>query len=270
MCNLKDQKGQTLIIVLLVMIMALAMGIVISERLLRSTRRSTQIDSSARALAVSEAAMERILLTPNSTLESYIDNNSCGSSCQLTITGTDGVVANASVTLAYSGNSVSGVTVDIDKNTVYEIDLADYPDNTPVELCWDNATFGYNPSIYVTHVYSSTPFSVVKYAYNSASTVYSSNGFSASAPDLTYPNCATIPGKSSQDLIRVRALYNNVRLYVVPKNGATLPIQGYLITSVGFVNNVKRTVTAMKTKSYLPAEFDFALFNTSTSEAFQN
>ncbi len=266
-----NEKGQALIIVLLVMIMALGIGLAVSQRIITSYKRTTNLDSGSRALAVAESAVERILILSTSTLDQYISNNSCGSNCQLTITGSDGVVAKADVTLAYTGNSISTFNVDIEKDHTYEVDLVGYQAGKQLELCWDNAVSGDNPSIYSSYIYlSSGTYKVTKYAYNSSSTTYSLNGFSSSSPDLSYPNCFTFTPASTAQFLRVRAVYNDVSLHVIPKGGATLPIQGYLITSTGYVNNVKKTIKVVKSKPTLPSSFDFAIFSTSDTQPLGN
>ena len=90
------QKGQTLIIIVLTMMMALAVGISASSRFIKSVNVTTKSDSSNRALAVSEALTERLLAKPYATLKEYIDYDNCGTECALTISGGDGVSATAS------------------------------------------------------------------------------------------------------------------------------------------------------------------------------
>jgi hypothetical protein len=70
--------------------------------------------------------------------------------------------------------------------------------------------------------------------------------------------------------VRVRALYADLSLYVIPKSGGTLPVQGYLMTSVGRFGGVTKTVQALKSRSFVPASFDFVLFNTSEDTVLTN
>jgi type II secretory pathway component PulK len=67
------QKGQTLVIVLFIMVVALTIGVIISNRFIKTLRDISQSDSSSRALAVAEAAIENILLVPQETLEDYVN-----------------------------------------------------------------------------------------------------------------------------------------------------------------------------------------------------
>ncbi len=259
-----------MIFVLLVMVIALGIGLTISRRIIGGYKRTTALDSSSRAIAISEAALEKFLVLPTSTLDTYIQNNSCGSNCTISITGNDGLVATATVTLSYSGNSTTQVDTLVKKDQTYEANLSGYSSSAPLEVCWNNSTSGSNPSIYATHISGAAPYVINKYAYNAASTIYSSNGFTNSSPDLTYPSCFTIPAIATPKILRVRAVYNDASVHIIPKNGATIPIQGYLITSTGYVNNVKKTVKALRTKPFLPSTFDFAVFSTSSTDPFQN
>ena len=266
-----SKKGQTLIAVLMVMAISLAVGLAISQRIIVGQKRSTYQDTSARALAVAEAAIEKVLTYSSSTLDDYITNNNCGANCQVSITGSDGIVASATVTLSYSGNVSSSLDIKVLKDTTYELDLTSYSSTAQLEICWDNATSGDNPSIVTMQAYGSTmPSTVAYYAYNSASTSYTSNGFSSATPDISYQNCFTLPARSSLKFARVRSIYNDANVHFVPKSGATLPIQGYLLSSTGSVNNIKKTIQVVKSKPFLPASFDFTIFSTSTDDTLTN
>ncbi len=265
----KNQRGQTLIVVLMLMIISLSIGLAVSQRIISGSKRSVTLDSSSRAQAVAEAAIEKMLPVSTSTLDGYITNNNCGTNCQLTIAGADGVSATAAVTLAYAGNSSSLFNTKIEKDSVTELDLTGYG-NRALEICWDGSS-GNTPSVAALFVYgASVPYSSQRYAYNSASTTHSSNGFSAAAPDLSYANCFTIAAQSNPRFVRVRALYADLNLYVIPMSGGTLPVQGYLMTSVGRFGGVTKTVQALKSRSFVPASFDYVLFNTSEDTVLTN
>jgi Tfp pilus assembly protein PilX len=267
--NLNNQKGQTLIVVLMLMIISLSIGLAVSQRIISSSKRSVTLDSSSRAQAVAEAAIEKMLPTSTTTLDSYITNNNCGTNCQLTISGADGVSATATVTLAYAGNSTSLFNTKVERDAVTELDLTGYG-NRALEICWDGSS-GNTPSVSALFVYgASVPYTSQRFAYNSASTTHSSNGFSTAAPDLSYANCFTIGAQSNPRFVRIRALYSDLNLYVIPKSGGTLPVQGYLMTSVGRFGGVTKTIQALKSRSFVPASFDFVLFNTSEDTVLTN
>lgn len=265
-----NNKGQTLIFVAFVMIIALSIGVVISDRIIGGLNRSSGFDSSARALGVAQALSERVLALPNTTLDAYIQNNNCSTACNLSITGSDGVISTATATLSYAGSTATEFNVSVQKDSVYEVNLSGFSNSASINVCWENADSGNNPSVVASHVYGTSSYSIVKYAHNSTSTVYTANGFSTAGAYLSYPNCFTVTAKTNPKLLRVRAVYNDLKLHIIPQSGSTLPVQGYLITSVGAVNNVKRTVKYIKSSAFSPFPLDFAIFSTSETSGLGN
>ena len=86
----------------------------------------SNVDSAARALAVSEAAIEHILLLPMDTLEQYVTNRTCTTDCHLEIVGEDEIKAVANITLAFAGNTTSNYSIELDSYSVSEINLQGY------------------------------------------------------------------------------------------------------------------------------------------------
>src|SRR3972149_7855035 len=130
-----NENRQTLVIVVFLSIIALILGVTVSLRYLTNIRDIAQTDSSSRALAVAEASVERILLLPTETLEGYINSGNCGSDCYLLITGSDGVNAEANVTLSYLGNSISDFNLFLKRDNSGEVSLSGYPDDTGISVC---------------------------------------------------------------------------------------------------------------------------------------
>lgn len=269
---MRNQKGQTLIIVVLTMMMALAVGVSVSSRFLKSVNVTTRSDSSNRALAVAEALTERLLAKPYATLKGYIDFVNCGTECALTINGTDGVLAIASAVLSYVGNSPSPLSVSLKRNKVIEVDLTGYTANKTLSVCWNNPQSGGEASITGFLIYDTggSTYVLSNFAYNSLNSVYSSNGFSQSAGNYGYTNCFNIAGQTTPKLLRLKSVYNDVEAYVIPAAGANIPVQGILIKSTGTVQNATRVVSVTKSNSYLPIPFDYAIQVKSTTEPFSN
>ncbi|HRY56822.1 MAG TPA: hypothetical protein P5014_01525, partial [Patescibacteria group bacterium] len=71
----KTEKGQTLIIAVIIMAIALAVGVTVSSRFMSTLKNISESDNSTRALAVAEAAIENMLVVPQETLENYINYN---------------------------------------------------------------------------------------------------------------------------------------------------------------------------------------------------
>ncbi|OGC57793.1 hypothetical protein A3H26_00735 [candidate division WWE3 bacterium RIFCSPLOWO2_12_FULL_36_10] len=268
----ENQKGQTLIIVILTMMMALAVGISVSSRFLKSVNVTTRSDSSNRSLAVAEALAERLLVKPYATLKGYIDFGNCGTECALTINGEDGISATAGAVLSYVGNSTSALSVSLKRNKSIEVDLTDYTANKTLSVCWNNPSTGGEASITGFLVYGngSSTYVLSNFAYNSLSSVYSSNGFSQAATNFGYTNCFNIAGQTTPKLLRLKSVYNDVDAFVIPAPGVSLPIQGILIKSTGSVKDLTRVVSVIKSAASLPTSFDYAIQMKSTTTTFSN
>jgi len=265
-----SSKGQALVVVVFIMTLALAIGITASTRLLKSVDIGVKQDASGRALSVAEAAVERMLRLDTQTLSNYITYGNCGSNCQLTITGEDGVLAQANVTLSFIGNSQNPLAIDLKTGDVFEVDLTGYQNGKALQVCWNNPS-GDRPSIYAMLVYGSSPtFAIDSYAYNSIGSVYTSNGFSNPSASGGYDNCFTIPGHTNPKLARLRAFYNAVTAYILPSGGAAIPGQGIMIESMGSVSGVTKIVRVVKSKPFLPLQFDFAVFSKSATSPLSN
>jgi len=269
---MRNKKGQTLIIVVLTMMMALAVGISISSRFLKSVNVTTRSDSSNRALAVAEALTERLLVKPYATLKGYIDFGNCGTECALSINGTDGVLATASAVLSYVGNDSNSLPVSLKRDKVTEVYLTGYTANKTLSVCWNNPQSGGEGSVAGFLVYDTggSTYVLSNFAYNSLNSVYSSNGFSQAVSDFGYTNCFNIVGQTTPKLLRLKSVYNDVEAYVIPAAGATIPVQGILIKSTGTVQNSTRVISVTKSNSYLPIPFDYTIQVKSTTNPFSN
>ena len=81
----RSYKGQTLVIIVSVMVIALAVGMSISTRFVKSLSNMSRVDLSSRALAIAEAGAEHLLSLPMDTLSGYINANNCDSVCRIEI-----------------------------------------------------------------------------------------------------------------------------------------------------------------------------------------
>ena len=266
------QKGQTLIIIVLTMMMALAVGISASSRFIKSVNVTTKSDSSNRALAISEALTERLLAKTYTTLKEYIDYGNCGTECALTISGGDGVLATASAVLSYVGNSTSPLAVSLKRDKVVEVDLTGYTANKILSVCWNNPQSGGEASVVGFLVYDtgSNTYVLSNFAYNSLSSVYSSNCFSQADANYGYTNCFNIAGQTTPKLLRLRSVYNDVDAFVIPATGVSIPTQGILIKTTGSVQGLTRVISVVKSTSSLPTSFDYAIQMKSSTETFSN
>ncbi|MBI2620610.1 hypothetical protein HYW61_00095 [candidate division WWE3 bacterium] len=265
-----NQSGQTLVIIVLVMMMALAVGTAVSSRFIKSISERVQTDSSVRALAVAEAAIERLLRLPDSTLQDYVKYGTCGSDCELEIVGGDGVVAKTTVVLGNVGGSSDILNVSLTTDSVVEVGLDGFNNNTDISVCWNNPS-GIKPSVAGILIYGGDDsLGVDNYAFNSIGSTNIDNGFDDAASVSGYENCFEAVGRTNPRLLRLKSYYNNVDAVVLPGNGASLPIQGILIEATGKVADAVKKVSVIRSNKFLPVQFDFAVFNKSATFPLSN
>lgn len=267
---LQKQNGQTLIIIILVSLLALGMGLTISSRFIKTFRSHITTDSSSRALAVAEAAIENMLLKPQTTLEGYINYNNCGSNCYYEIVGVDGVKASATIKLSFVGNSSDAYKLSLKTNESGEVSMAGYPNNQNVSVCWNSSSGNY-PSIKALFFYGSAgSYAVDNYAYNSVGSSNSDNGFSTVSSGGGYNSCFTVIGKQTPQTLRVSSIYGDADVYIVPSVGASIPEQGILIEADGVVSDITRKIKVIKSATYLPTQFDYILYQKSKTDPLSN
>ncbi len=268
-----SEHGQTLVIVVIVMILALTIGVTVSNRFISNLRTQVKVDSSYRAQAVAEALVDRLLVLPDSTLEDFVTYGNCGSTCTLTITGADNVVSTAQATLTTLGNSSASIEVPLSTTDSVEFNLNGYGNNQQLWVCWQSlagVSAAEQPSVVLLHLYGSTGnYSTQSYAANTIGSS-NTNNFSAAVAAQSYQNCIQVSGVSDPKALRMRSLYNNVDVFVVPASGQSLPSQGIQITSTGTVLNAKKKVTVVKSRPYLPVDFDFTLYSKSLASPLTN
>lgn len=259
---LHNQKGQTIASVLLIMVLALTVGVTIATRFTSTLRQNIRQDNSSRALAVAEAAVERMLTREFQDLLDFISYSNCGSDCVLEILGDDGVLARADVSLSHAGNSSEPFPINISQDSVTEVSLVGYAENTNVYVCWDVPSSGTLPSVFANLIHGTDGnYEADSYAVNSIGSVNASNNFDEATSALGYSNCFTANSKTDPQAIRIRSLYNDALAYVVPSGGATIPSQGVLITSIGKVLDSERKVEVLLSSPAVPLPFDYVIYS---------
>ena len=265
------EKGQTVLAVVLVMVIALAVGISASSRFVKNLRTISTADSTDRAVAVAEAAIERILTIPDETLLEYIELGTCGSNCYLEIPGDDGVDAIATVVLSDEGAGTDPLPIQISTTSVTEINLLSYPDDSDISVCWDNPAVGELPSISGMFIYGSLgDYTADSYAVNSIGSPYGDNGFDDAISNHGYAHCFNVVGRSNPQVLRLHSFYNDFEAFVVPALNQSLPSQGIRIESTGQVDEAIRKVVVVKSAPFLPLQFDYVLFQKSLTEPLSN
>ena len=288
--NHRSASGQILVLVLLVVLVALTIGLSIASRTLSTLRNTAELDQSNRAFSAAEAGIERALalLKANPNLDCEVTD------CTGNISGID-----AKVTVADAGGTTDAFGVStLDKDDVLQVNLDTYT-GTSLDLYWGNqgdnagSTCPNASAVVVSVVYrntSSGAYGLGKNAYDVClDAPLSGNNFDRSSITIDPPDVLDLqdgetrgeygykvslsltPGGpyvatgSVPVMARVRLMYVGDKPIAFDPNSNLLPVQGQQIVSTAVVGGKQRTVKVLKTTSSLPAIFDYALFNGSTS-----
>ncbi len=269
------QRGQVLIISLLVLVVALTVGLSVAVRSITTTRMTAAEDSSQRAFSAAEAGIERALTaTAGQTITgSFVSNNSSYSTSASELSGDEILVANGAF---------------INKDDAVDVWLSDYPDYTnpwspggPSNLAiyWGDLTDICNQSelsnsmaaieVILLSGTAATP-TIDHFAFDPCPARASVNNFcpnntgcpvmggSATVAGKNFANSVTIPITSGL-LARIVPLY--ARTYV-GVSGTGLPPQGTVITSTGNSGGTQRKIVSFRGYSKPPIElYPFLIFS---------
>ena len=262
----QNEKGQTLIIAIIIMILALTVGVMVSNRYISTLKNISESDNSSRALAVAEGAIENILVIPQETLENYINYNNCGSACILEISGQSNYRARADVTLNFAGGSNEPYVIKISNGDVYQLSLNGYSSNSTVDVCWDSTA-----SIYGSYIYESSGAVLSEiYSYNPIGYAGAANGFSEAVSSHGHTNCFSVTALGTPRVLRIKPFNEDTFVYFVPSVGQNIPSQGILITSVGRSGDAVKTVQVLKTTGAVPEYFDYVIYQKSLDTPLSN
>jgi hypothetical protein len=263
---LHDQTGQTFFIVLMIMFVALTVGVTVSSRFIKSLHSIVATDDATKALGVAEAAIERLLLKSSDTLLGYINNNNCGSDCTLTITDVTGQRLTADVVLSIVGNTTDSYELSVAKGETGAINLTGYTSGRTVYACWNGTSSLTGLYIYSqSGVIKATPFS-----YNAVLAYDTTNGFSNSSANFGFANCFSVQAIQTPLSVRFQSIYDRTDITVLPEAGYSLPVQGIQLVSTGRAGPAQKKVTVIKSTSYSPTYFDYALYQKSYDDSLSN
>lgn len=278
------QKGQALLIVVLVMVVALTVALSVVSRSIVNLKTSTQQTESQKALAAAEASVEKAIKSKAST----------GTTVSVSL---NNVIANATpVDLKINSSTNNSFLIHggnlLEREDGGYVWLAKYP-ITSSSQTWptsgsQNLTFFWgdntggdnNAALEIVLVWnnSGSP-TVTKYNVDPSSTRRGTNNFATPAtattnqtnPSLAQPsNCLlnstnlkgkytysyTIPAISAATggyIIRVMPFYKSAKVAVCDTS-FSLPNQGQVITSSATAGSVQRSVTVFQGYPELPAE----------------
>lgn len=272
---LRNQKGQALLIIVLVMVVALTIGLSVASRTITNLRNTQEQANSQKALSSAEAGVEQAIKSNATVGQTLSGNLSTTTSYTTTITqagsGTTPFLLNA-------GNIVP-------KNDAIYVWLNPYATqsaqlwpaswstksyNGTLSIYWGSSTDpcanGAIEAIVITKASSAPSPTATRYVYDSCAARQSVNHFSAPTSSVN-----TISGTTTRYradiaitngiLGRVNPYYSDVNIAL--SGSSPLPSQGTVITSVGTAqNSTQRQVRVYQGFPEIPPEFfPFILFS---------
>ena len=281
----KNQKGQTLLFVIVAVTIAMAVGVAVSTRTIQSLKRVARTDTSARVIAAAEGGIENLLSKTYNDLDNFIDEpnpeTKCGyigatpgpvGECSYVFTGgTEDLISSRAVVNVEKFNSnedSNGYSFTLEPGSVKEVNLDTYDDSF-VRICWSE-----EPT--VIYYYSYDKNGEVRkggiYADDDSPNVPGISNIFVKAQDsysgYNYCKEVQLVNNSSYGL-RIKALYSESKVAVFPKTGHTLPLQGYKLTSGGEIvtgsgSEENATVIVHKSYPYASDIFDYGIYTPAT------
>lgn len=279
---MKSPKGQVILILVLVMTVALAIGLSVIQRSLSDIATSSKVEESSRAFSAAEAGIEKAIQT--------------GTNVPLVDLGNNSSINDAQVVSVPDANQAFEFPP-LPKEDLAQVWLANPSDLSQVytgctspgvcflEIYWGNvgATGADKPAIEISVIYQDTSNAYLskKYFLDQDASVRG-NGFDAnvncpsdaiqtslSATAKTFlckkriaVNSTALPNLSKLILLRARLLYNSTsQAFAVKPITGSLPVQGKLFTATGISGVTKRKVQVLRQDKVVPPYFDFAIFS---------
>ena len=263
------QRGQILLIVVLVMVTALTIGLSVAARSITNTRTSQEAQNSEKAFSAAEAGVEQSLTNSNNVSGSFTNN----STYKTTVTTISGI--------SFPLNNGSPIL----KDDSLDLWLSTYPGYTnpwsgnitlywgqPSDSCTNAETTGTLAALELV-VLSGTKATpqVTRYALDPCSQRSLSNKFEFITPgggtvgSVAYPYKKTITVTSGL-FVRIIPLYGTTVIGVKgcdasDTNCAALPSQGTVIEAVGTSDTTQRKLVSYRHYPKLPTElFPYSFF----------
>lgn len=260
----KNQRGQALLIVVLVLVVALTVGLSVASRSITNLRTSQDQASSQKALAAAESGVEQAIKNQNQPL---LEGSFNGENTNYKTTVTQ--ISGATKFLIHGNNDQIN---EITKGTSAYIWTTDYTVANPVgwtgtlTISWGDSSGPACPNAAALEVsvISGTKASPTsqKYVYdpctgrnNGFDTADVHAGGTINFPNLSYHVILTPTLINSALLISVNPHYADTRIGVLGSGAKPLPAQGANIDSTGTDNQVQRRAFVFQGLPQIPAEF---------------
>ncbi len=254
--KLKSQKGQSLLIVVLVMVIALTVGLSIASRSITSFKNSTDQVNSQKALSAAEAGVEQAIKSNASIANSNFSQDSGFTTTLTQISGTTFILN--------GGNPISqddGIDLWLTPYSSDSASLYQNPWNGTFTVYWGDASGACNNAALEVVLISGTRTapSIQRYAFDPCQTrstgnhfTYISPGQSTVAGKTFYYQSQTIPVTNGL-IARIIPVYANTPAALI--GTAAFPSQGSVITSVGTAGSTARKVNVFQGYPEVPSEY---------------
>lgn len=288
---MSNQKGQVILILILVMTVALAIGLSVIQRSLSDVSTATKLEQSSRAFSAAEAGIEKSIQTGTSIASPIpLDNNASIQEVQASPIPTVGQaleyppLAKEELAHVWLADPTSSTfpSCDAGKNCY---------SSSGIDIYWGlSGITDDKPAIAIAVVYfNGTAYQSKKFYLDSDSTRTigdNGNGFiSASCAggyttDTNFGSGRSFLCKSTLDLtslstlilLRARILYSNTSqpFAVQPLNASgnkctvatcSLPVQAKMFTATGISGQTQRKIQVFRLYKVVPPYFDYAIFS---------
>lgn len=271
-----NEKGQALLIVVLVMVVALTVGLAVVSRSIVNLRNSQQEVGSQQALSAAEAGIEQSIKTGSGVENGTFSTSTSYQTSVNTISGTSDFLLNGNNKVSQDDASYIWLTPYSD----VQANLFQTTWSGSLDIYWgDSLTPCNNAALEVAVLWNSAADPkitkdprVTRYVYDPCVSRITRNNFSTPASinanksilGITLNNEARLVNITNGFLIRVVPLYGDAYIGVSPTDPThqPLPHQGAIVTSTGTTgNNIQRKLEVFQGYPEIPAElFPFSLF----------
>ncbi len=274
---LSDQKGQTLLVIVLVMVVALTVGLSIATRTIVNLRTTSDQANSQKALSAAEAGVEESIKTGSSIAKtnfpiasgvnvSYTTNvNPVDGTVKFLLNGGTQISQHDAVYVWVTPYMNNFSTTWSGHLTVY---WGDASASTNCNVYSPPSPYNPTPAIEVAVVYGSkTTPNIQRYAFDpcgaprTTSNHFDSSGITTGSNKIcTGDNCQTLKYSRTIDLtttpvllVRVNPIYTDS--YIGAQGDNNLPGQGSIIDSTGTTDQSTRKISVYEGYPEIPSEF---------------
>lgn len=268
------QRGQILLIVVLITVTALTIGLSVAARSVTNTRTSEDAANSEKAFSAAEAGVEQSL-TSNSAANGTFNSstNTKYSTTLITVAGTSFPLNNGSPVLVDSPADLWLSSYPINYTNLWNGTFTVYWGKS-TDVCTQSQTTNTMAALEIIVLSGTNASNVQSHTYDvdPCNARATGNGFQGAAGGGTvsgtpYNFGFTVPTAIANGLlVRIIPLYASTGIAVTGCNAAganctSLPVQGTVIQSTGTSENTERQVVTYRYNPVLPSElFQYNLF----------